>query len=474
MLSQAAFNAFLKTLEEPPEHVIFILATTEKHKILPTILSRCQIFDFRRITVSDIANHLAYVAASEKIDAEPEALNMIAEKADGGMRDALSLFDRIAGYCEGKLTYAQTIESLNILDYTYYFRIVQLLLTGDYVSLLLLLDELLSKGFDGQLILSGLSAFMRDLMVMQHPGTEHLLEKPQEVTMRYKETAAACPAAFLYRAIGLLTECDLNYRQSSNKRLHVELCLMRLASIYNTELNTLPESGSLPPPTVHAPRVTMPTAPQESPKASAPSPMPIHTQAPVTVTQTQSTVSASIKTTTPPAAPTPSPNLMPRNSSARHTGRLSLTGLRAEKEEAARKEREAIPQVAEMHEPVTLERMQELWLQFARRKVNPEHQLLIRSMEQIFPKLEQTEQGHPQVKVILPNQDIQNRLEEYADNLLFFLRAELHNSDLTLYIEVDQTLAEKTPITAKEKMEFLKEKWKPFAQLCEGLDLQPY
>ncbi len=475
MLSQAAFNAFLKTLEEPPEHVIFILATTEKHKILPTILSRCQIFDFRRITVSDIANHLAYVAASENIDAESEALNVIAEKADGGMRDALSLFDRIAGYCEGKLTYAQTIESLNILDYTYYFRIVQLLLTGDYVSLLLLLDELLSKGFDGQLILSGLSTFMRDLMVMQHPGTEHLLEKPQEVTMRYKETAAACPAAFLYRAISLLTECDLNYRQSSNKRLHVELCLMRLASIYNTELNMLPESGSLPTPTVHAPGVTTATAPQVSPSAPIQSPTPVQTQTLATATQTPPRTSASINTIASSPAPSkPSPNPMPRSSSTRYSGRLSLTGLRAEKEEAVRKEREATPQVAEMHEPVTVDRMQELWLQFARHKVNPEHQLLIRAMEQIFPQLEATEQGYPQMKVILPNQDIQNRLEEYTGHLLFFMRTKLHNSDLILHIEVDQTLTDKMPITAKEKMEFLSEKFKPFAQLCEGLNLQPY
>lgn len=231
MLSSAAFNAFLKTLEEPPRHAIFILATTEKHKILPTILSRCQIYDFQRISINDTVEHLRYVAESEGITAEPEALNVIAQKADGGMRDALSVFDQVVSFSGSKITYATVIENLNVLDYDYYFRLVDLLTPQQIPQLLLLLDEVLSKGFDLHTFLGGLASHLRNLMVSKDTVTLPLLEVAQVVMEKYATQAAACELNFLYKSLELVTESDFNYRQSRNKKLLVELTLIRLAQL---------------------------------------------------------------------------------------------------------------------------------------------------------------------------------------------------------------------------------------------------
>ncbi len=242
MLSAAAFNAFLKTLEEPPSYAIFILATTEKHKILPTILSRCQIYDFKRITVQDITRHLRYVAESEGIDAEETALGLIAEKADGGMRDALSMFDRIASFAGGHISYQHALESLNVLDYTYFIRVFELLLQGDHRSLLLLLDELMGKGFEGQTILAGLSSFVRDLLVAQHPDTLPLLEKPEAVVASYGAIAQQCSAASLFAALKTLVQADQQYRAATNKRLLVELSFLSMVPLFMKESDLTPAS----------------------------------------------------------------------------------------------------------------------------------------------------------------------------------------------------------------------------------------
>lgn len=228
MLSSSAFNAFLKTLEEPPHHAIFILATTEKHKILPTILSRCQIYDFNRIEINDIVDYLEYVAGQENIPAEKEALNVIARKADGGMRDALSIFDQVANFSQGKVTYKSVIENLNELDYQYYFRICDAILKKDLSQCLLLLNEILNKGFDGQQILSGLAVFFRDLMVCKDSQTIILFSVGDAVKSKYLELAQKCSLPFLYNAIELTNETDLAYRYSKNKRLSIELLLIRL------------------------------------------------------------------------------------------------------------------------------------------------------------------------------------------------------------------------------------------------------
>ena len=231
MLSQAAFNAFLKTLEEPPAHVIFILATTEKHQILPTILSRCQIYDFERMTVADTISHLKAVAAKEGIECDDEALALIAEKADGGMRDALSIFDQAASFCQGHITYEKVIEDLNELDISNYFNIVSMAMQNKVADIMLLLGSIIEKGFDGGNLINGLASHIRNVLMAKDACTLPLLEVSEQQRTRYAEQAKQCSTAFLYNALKLLNQCDLSYRQSSNKRLLVELTLIQVAQL---------------------------------------------------------------------------------------------------------------------------------------------------------------------------------------------------------------------------------------------------
>ena len=266
MLSASAFNAFLKTLEEPPRHAIFILATTEKHKILPTILSRCQIYDFNRISVEDTVNHLSYVASKEGISAEPEALNVIAMKADGGMRDALSIFDQVVSFTGGNITYKSVIDNLNVLDYEYYFRLTDCFLANKVSVALLLFNDVLNKGFDGSHFITGLSSHFRDLLVGKDPVTLPLLEVGASIRQRYQEQAQKCPLPFLYKAMKLCNECDLNYRISKNKRLLVELTLIQVAQL-TTEGDDV--SGGRSPKQTIKPVFSQPAAAQPSQVASA-------------------------------------------------------------------------------------------------------------------------------------------------------------------------------------------------------------
>lgn len=231
MLSQAAFNAFLKTLEEPPAHAIFILATTEKHKVLPTILSRCQIYDFNRMSIADTIAHLQNVAKQEGIEAEEAALSVIAQKADGGMRDALSIFDQVVSFCGKNITYQEVIKNLNVLDYDYYFKLVDSFLKNEIPSALLLFNDILSKGFEAQNFISGLSSHFRDLLMCKDAQTIALLEVGAEIREQYKQQAANCNDQFLIKALRLANDCDLNYRLSKNKRLLVELTLIRLCQL---------------------------------------------------------------------------------------------------------------------------------------------------------------------------------------------------------------------------------------------------
>ena len=231
MLSQQAFNAFLKTLEEPPKHAIFILATTEKHKIIPTILSRCQIFDFNRITVEDIANHLEFVAKNENIEAEKEGLNIIAQKADGAMRDALSIFDQIVSFSGEKITYRDVITNLNVLDYDYYFRLIDQFLKNEVAESLLTFNDILNNGFDGHHFIAGLSNHLRNILVCKDAVTVQLLEVGGEIKERYKTQAQNCSGEFLFDALQISNECDFQYKVSQNKRLLVEIALIRIAQL---------------------------------------------------------------------------------------------------------------------------------------------------------------------------------------------------------------------------------------------------
>ena len=284
MLSQAAFNAFLKTLEEPPQHAIFILATTEKHKIIPTILSRCQIYDFNRIRVEDAVEYLRYIADNEGVTADDQSLNLIAQKADGGMRDALSMFDKAVSFCGTNLEYKAVAQTLNVLDYDTYFRFTELLLQGDYVSALMEFDAVLTKGFSGQIFMNGLNQHMRDLLVAKGPAI-NLIEFTGDLLNHYRQQATQCDTAFLFGAISLLSEADGRLRTSSNQRLLVELTLMKIAALSqkkNSEL-TLPIEEDYPLPTLSEPQrvAPQPVAPQpiaQPAPTSHPAPAPAEPQ----------------------------------------------------------------------------------------------------------------------------------------------------------------------------------------------------
>lgn len=290
MLSSAAFNAFLKTLEEPPKHAIFILATTEKHKIIPTILSRCQIYDFNRIRVEDAVGYLRYIAQSEGVEADDESLNLIAQKADGGMRDALSMFDKAVSFCGTKLEYRSVAATLNVLDYETYFRFTDLLLRGDYVNALLEYDAVLSKGFSGQIFMGGLNQHFRDLLVAKGPAIS-LIEYTGSLLEKYRQQAAICEPAFLFGAISLLTEADSKLRTSSSQRLLVELTLMRISTLgqkKNNEL-TAPIEAKYDLPDLDAPRQQ------------------VATPSPQVVATPQPTVTQKVEQPTVAPAPTPQP-----------------------------------------------------------------------------------------------------------------------------------------------------------------------
>ena len=264
MLSAAAFNAFLKTLEEPPAYAKFILATTEKHKIIPTILSRCQIFDFKRITVDDIAKHLAFVAQNEGVTAEPEALNIIAQKADGALRDALSIFDQMVSFSGKNITYKDVIDNLNVLDYDYYFQIVDHILHGRTSDILLIMNDIISKGFEPQHFVSGMGNHLRSLLVCKDPVTVQLLEVSEQLRQKYLIQSQTCPLPFLIKALEINNQCDIDYRAANNKRLHLEIALLKMCALCSQALN-MPTAQAQP---VQMPQ-NRPQQPNPTPAAAA-------------------------------------------------------------------------------------------------------------------------------------------------------------------------------------------------------------
>ena len=490
MLSVTAFNAFLKTLEEPPSYAIFILATTEKHKILPTILSRCQIYDFKRITVGDITHHLQYVAQSEGIVADEAALGLIAEKADGGMRDALSMFDRIASFAGGQITYEHALESLNVLDHSYFIRTFDHLLTGDYRSLLLLLDELLGKGFEGQTILAGLAAFARDLLVVQHPGTSVLLEKPERVTQAYEALATRCTPAQLFAAIRALVQADQQYRQATNKRLLIELTLLGLVSTFHTagELATPPPSTASPaqpqagasaqatlstqasptptPTTAPAPQPASPTQP-----ASAPSPPP----APQPVASPQPAPQP-VAVSQPVASPQPAPQPIAQpvtstpSSEQAAGGRRQLFGRRrtgaGEASEAGQSESPA----EEEHEPFTEEELQRAYVRFVEQELSSEQIICRNILHAELPTL-QTE-GQAEL-ALPPGNAIRETVEAVLPQLQSFLRRTLHNTRLVLSLREKSTEEQsRLALTPEDRLKKLIEINPDVQQLKEQLQLR--
>ena len=316
MLSAAAFNAFLKTLEEPPAHAIFILATTEKHKIIPTILSRCQIYDFNRIRVEDAVEYLRHIASQEGITADEESLNLIAQKADGGMRDALSMFDKAVSFCGTSLDYRNVARTLNVLDYDTYFSITGQLLAGDYVRALVSFDEVLAKGFSGQTFMAGLNRHMRDLLMAKRPETLRLIEMTGTLLERYRVQAEACGVDFLFGAIALLTDLDGKIRQSSNQRLLVELGLMKIAGLGQKKNSTLTSSGEYPLPDLKAAQAVPTTAPTTAPATASVSAVPTASTAAPTASTAAPTVAEATPAATPAATSAPAAPAAPAPASA--------------------------------------------------------------------------------------------------------------------------------------------------------------
>lgn len=476
MLSQAAFNAFLKTLEEPPSYAIFILATTEKHKILPTILSRCQIYDFKRITVSDIAHHLKFVADSEGITAEETALGLIAEKADGGMRDALSMFDRVASYGEGSISYQQALECLNILDYTYYVRFIRAFIQGDYRETLLILDEVLSKGFDGQLIMAGLAAFARDLLVVQHADTIKLLEKPETVQTIYEEAARLVAPNALHQIIRFLLDADSKYRTSTNKRLLIELTLLNILTAFTpTALGSMPE---IAPERTAAPAVSprptaMPQArPTPSPTTQRQEPTPAPKQEAVAPKTEQASVPAPSQESTetkqeaepiqvkPIATPRPS-----QQEQIRQTRRQFRMRHKTAEDDT---QEEAAP-LEEAHEAFTLEDAQIAYSRYLEDEIPKEEIVLKQTLGDVLPQL-----GDNQVlSIALANSPaIIEPVKKKLPHLQRYLQSTLKNTDLRVEIQPIDIERIYIPTTNREKYEALAESYPILHKLKEQLQLR--
>ena len=467
MLSQAAFNAFLKTLEEPPAHAIFILATTEKHKILPTILSRCQIYDFNRMEVPEIVAHLKHVAESEGIKYEEEALNVIARKADGGMRDALSIFDQVASFTNGNITYAQTIENLNVLDYDYYFEVTDRLLEVDIPQVMLLLDKVLNKGFEAGHFIGGLAAHFRDLLVSRDAQTLPLLEVAESVRARYAEQAARCTPRFLYAALKLCNDCDINYRTAPNKRLLVELTLIQVAQLLQQE--DVPPSGRRPtlrllP--IFKPAVDqVPTAGAPQQKTSAPPSANVGTASPA-MTPTAVTT---------PAAPRPMPT--PRTAQQQlAAARLQTVSLTRKSQPATSDETTIGPATSTnsttptelRYEAFTVEQLEYLWMRFAN-ELPPAQLAEAGRLKMIRPQLAEAQR----VVGVVENEAAAAYLNKIVPQLTAFLRRELNNDGVTVVFAVSTERREKKRVfSPREIFRNMVETNEAFRQLAIELQLE--
>ena len=436
MLSASAFNAFLKTLEEPPHHALFILATTEKHKVLPTILSRCQIYDFSRISIADMVEHLQYVSSQEGVTAEPEALNVIAQKADGGMRDALSIFDQVVSFTNGNITYQAVIDNLNVLDYEYYFRLTDAILSGNVRASLLILNEILGKGFDGQNIITGLAGHFRDLLVCRDESTLVLFEVGASIRERYKEMAKHCPDQLLFKAIELANTCDLNYRASRNKRLLLELTLIQLCQLTQVAADdkkkALIEPIAGTNPSSQAVNSGKPQQPPQAPSVTAAAGAP-------------QVMSTHMPSSVPAPPPSTAPN--PARRTARPMG-ISMKEIGVEKPKQQTVQ-QATTNVKEVVTPFDNDSLVREWDNYAAtidKKV-----YLKNTMINCKPTLQ--ENYYFEVAVHNPGQ--QEELINNAIHILPFLRQHLTNSRIQMRVRIVEGNEKHLAYTSTEKLELL-------------------
>ena len=478
MLSQAAFNAFLKTLEEPPAHVVFILATTEKHKILPTILSRCQIYDFERMTVPRIVNHLKMVAEKEGITYEEQALGVIAEKADGGMRDALSIFDQVASFCQGNITYKGVIEDLNILDSDYYFRMVDLSLENKVSDIMVLLNQIISKGFDGSGVVQGLANHIRNVMMAKDAQTLPLLETSDEQRKRFQEQASKCPTPFLYRALRILNECDINYRQSSNKRLLVELTLIRVAQITQPDddsagagrspkmLKTLFKLITKSPANT-VPQVTGSVKTNRKPATpvGAASDAPTTTNQPAAAVATAATANAEQHVATDTQQPmVKGPHL--KLSSIGMTFQ-SMLHPEKKKEEASPLDTPEKTNEEETAKRFTDEELTLQWVQMCNRMPQKFVGLASR-LKNITPHIT----DYPNIEAVIDNEIFLSQLNEIKRKICRTMQVTLHNDNIQLTLRLADTATAKKVFTKREVFDNLRKENPAFEKLRVSLGLE--
>ena len=490
MLSASAFNAFLKTLEEPPRHAIFILATTEKHKILPTILSRCQIYDFNRISVEDTVNHLSYVASKEGITAEPEALNVIAMKADGGMRDALSIFDQVVSFTGGNITYKSVIDNLNVLDYEYYFRLTDCFLENKVSDALLLFNDILNKGFDGSHFITGLSSHFRDLLVGKDSVTLPLLEVGASIRQRYQEQAQKCPLPFLYRAMKLCNECDLNYRISKNKRLLVELTLIQVAQL-TTEGDDV--SGGRGPTKTIKPIFTQPAAAQQPQVASATqvqqaslhtSPSSVTTQAVngTTVRHPQASAAvqpgASASSGAASSAPSQGVGVAPTVKEERKIPVMKMSNLGVSIKNPQRDQ--ATQNTATTHVPRVQQPEEDFifndrdlnyyWQEYAG-QLPKEQDALTKRMQMLRPVLLN---NSTTFEVVVDNEFAAKDFTALIPELQDYLRGRLKNSKVVMTVRVSEATETIRPVGRVEKFQMMAQKNQALMQLKDEFGLELY
>mgnify|MGYP006072756203 FL=1 len=454
MLSSAAFNAFLKTLEEPPKHAIFILATTEKHKIIPTILSRCQIFDFRRITVQDIKGHLASVAQQENITAQDDALHVIAQKADGALRDALSIFDRVVSFSGENLTREAVTENLNVLDYTYYFNITDLVIQNDIPQVLLAYNEILSKGFDGHHFIMGLASHFRDLLVCKNQQTISLLEVGDQVKKMYLEQSQQTPHDFLIEALDIANSCDLKFKTSRNQRLLVELCLMQLSSLTaqgeKKKANKLKKRFVLPP--SHFKEI----AGQAQEKLDTTQQAPVIATPPIVQTnqtkeqENQNPCSTQVDKQETIQQPQP---IKEEVSSKKRVSALSLKSIQ-KKHQLTKEINARIPNQENLPtEDFTQEQMITHWNAYTEIVKGQGKYNFLSHLTMNEPKLKDG-----MIHLEFPNQTIKLEVERDKFELLTYMRKELQNYNVDLVIDVNELQVKRYAYTDKEKYEKLVEK----------------
>ncbi|WP_243471878.1 DNA polymerase III subunit gamma/tau [Winogradskyella sp. MH6] len=456
MLSQAAFNAFLKTLEEPPKHCIFILATTEKHKIIPTILSRCQIFDFKRITVTDAKEYLKYIAEEQGIKAEDDALHIIAQKADGAMRDALSIFDRVVSFSGKNLTRHAVTENLNVLDYETYFESTDLILENKIPDLLVQFNTILSKGFDGHHYIAGLASHFRDLMVCKNQATIDLLEVGEETKQKYVEQSRKTSNTFLLKGIELANDCDLKYKTSKNQRLLVELTLMQLASITFDGEKKNDGHFIIPPSYFQAKGIT---------------PIPVNKTKEEARPAVQQPKIEKKEEKQQPVATVSEPVTIPKisiDTAKKSTSGLSLKSIREKKEHQIRQLDVVIDEEDLPKEPVSQEALTKAWNEYTVSVSKKGEKILASILQMDKPKLKDTA-----IHLTYSNNTNKIELERAQFPLLAYLRKALKNYDLHLEITVNEEVAKKYAFTPREKYEKLKEK-NPNIELLKktfGLDI---